>query len=620
MTRPIERIQLRLVLLSAIALVVFVLLLGRLWFLQVLAGDKYAELAEGNRIRLILVDAPRGIIYDRNGYVLVGNRPSLTVSLDPFLDGDKRGVIERLSKVLGMTSREIEEKLREKTADPLKPRAIKRDVDMQTIAYLKEHQPDFPGVTIEVESARDYLNGSLAAHVLGYLGELSDEEFEEKEKEGYILGDVIGKTGVEKEYESLLRGEKGGRHVEVDATGRVLRVLSSKDPIPGHNLSLTIDRDIQLATEMALAEAIQSAHKQKYSQAAAGAAVVMDATNGEILALTSYPTYDPRIFIGGISKEQWSALNDKASHYPLINRAMMCSYAPGSTFKPITGIAGLAEGLISPRSTFDCRGRWTGMGERWAKYCWKRSGHGRIDFNLGVVESCDVVFYEIGYKFYRTGQEGLQKWARKFGLGLPTGVDLPSEARGRVPDKDWKKKWNKNNPRNQIWLPGDTVNLAIGQGDLLVTPLQMASVFATIANEGTLYRPRVAKSLSAGSGKVEHEFDSQVMDRLELSPGILRTLKRDLERVVTQGTAKGAFAGFPIPVAGKTGTAEVRGKDDFAWFACYAPANDPKYVILVMVEQGGHGGSTAAPAARQILSHIYGVPFEVPSGLIDPSR
>ncbi len=613
-----EKIHIRVAIFGILALLVFSVLLGRLWFLQVLAGEKYAKLAEENRIRLVAVDAPRGTIYDRKGNILVENRPSPAISVDPSIVKDKRDVLSQLAEILGVSIQEIEEKLEEKR-DPLKPVIVKKDVDEKTLSFIKEHQLEFPGVDIQIESIRDYPRGNLAAHILGYLGEISEEELKKKEYKHYSLGDFIGKTGVERQYESVLRGEKGGRQVEVDATGRPLRILGKKDPVPGYNLMLTIDADMQQAAEEALAAAIDTAHRHGHEDATAGAVVVMDPRNGEVLALASHPSYDPRLFKGGVSSEEWTLLNDPANHFPLNNRAIMCSYPPGSTFKPITAVAGMAENLVSPKSTFKCTGRWTRFGERWAKSCWKRSGHGGIDLIRGIIHSCDVVFYEIGYMLHKT-QEKFQEWSRRFGFGTLTGIDLPSEAKGRVPDKAWKRERYKYNPQYRVWLPGDTVNMAIGQGDLLVTPLQMANAYAAIANSGTLYKPHVAKALLIPDGRVSYEFKPQELGKLELPPGIIGATQIALKRVVSQGTASGAFAGFPVPVAGKTGTAQVFGKDDFAWFACYAPADNPQYVVVVLVEQGGHGGSTAAPAARRILSHIFNVPLPEPVDVIDVSR
>jgi len=620
MARPDEKTQRRVTVFGAIAIVVFSVLLARLWFLQILTGSELSAQAESNRIRAVSMRAPRGIVYDRNGQVLVDNRPSMVVSVIPSVVEENEIVLKRLSSVLGMSLKDTRKKLEEKTADPLKPRVIKEDVGQEVVVFIEEHQSDFPGVRIQSESIRDYPNGTLAVHVLGYVGEVSEGELGKKEYKDYSQGDIIGKTGVEGKYEAFLKGEKGEQKLEVNASGDPLKILSTKDSIPGHNLTLTIDKNIQQATEEALASALDLAHKQDYPNAQAGAAVVLDPRNGEILAMASYPNYDPRLFVGGISAKDWEQLTAKESNFPLNNRAITCSYPPASTFKVVTGMAGLTEKIINTNSHFRCTGKWTEMGEKWSKYCWKRSGHGYINFATAVIESCDVYFYEIGYRFYKTGQEKLQEWSRNFGLGSLTEVDLPSETEGRVPDKAWKKKWNENKPELQTWLPGDTVNMAIGQGDLLVTPLQMANVYAAIANGGALYRPHVAKTLYTGEGRISHEFKPELIRNLQLDPGLTQAMQKDLELVCQKGTAAAVFSGFPKTVAGKTGTAQVRGKDDFAWFTCYAPAEDPQYVVIVMIEQGGHGGSTAAPAARQILSSIFGIPYEPIKGLVDPSR
>lgn len=620
MARPDEKIQRRMAFFGVFAVIVFSILLGRLWFLQVLMGRELSAQAESNRIRAVPLRAPRGIIYDRNGKVLVENRPGLVISVIPSVVEKNPDVLKRLASMLGMPLDEIKKKLKEKTADPLKPRVIKEDVDDKTVVYIKEHQNDFPGVKIQVEAIRDYPCGELLAHVLGYVGEVSEDELSQKEYQTYSLGDIVGKTGVERTYESFLKGEKGEQKLEVNASGDPLKILSTKDPIPGHNLVLTIDKDIQEVTEKALVDAISVAHKQKYPNADAGAAVVVDPKTGEILAMASYPTYDPRLFVGGISSKDWKRVTSKESNYPLNNRAITCSYPPGSTFKVVTAIAGFAGKLVGPKDRFHCSGKWIGMGKKWAKYCWRRSGHGYVNLDPAVVQSCDVYFYEIGYRLYKSGQEQLQEWARKFGIGALTEIDLPFETSGRVPDKEWKKQWNKNNPEYQTWMPGDTVNLAIGQGDLLTTPLQMANIYSVIANGGTLYRPTVAEKLLTSEGRTSHKFQPKPLRDLELDPVMVETLKQDLEQVCQRGTAAGAFSGFPKRVAGKTGTSQVRGKDDFAWFACYAPAEDPQYVVVVMVEEGGHGGSVAAPAARQILSRIFGVNYEPIKGLVDVSR
>lgn len=611
-----DRIQLRLAFFGVIALIVFSLLLGRLWYLQVLAVEDYSKQAENNRARVIPLEAFRGNIYDRKGRVLVKNRPALAIAVEPSLYKKYKRVKINLSKLLQMSVKEIEGKIKEEERDPLRPRIIKRDVDKKVVSIIKEHPEDFPGVKIETIAVRDYPEGNLGAHFLGYVGEISKEELGREEYQDYEEGEEIGKTGVEREYDSLLRGLRGHQRIEVNALGRPLRVLDATPPLSGNNLRLTIDRDIQKATEEALVQAISNARtyydkdNQKFFTAPAGAAVVIDPRNGAIRALASYPTYDPRLFVGGISPERWKHLNNPANNYPLNNRVVMNTYPPASTFKPITGISALSSGLISEGNIFICRGIWKGE-ESWPNYfrCWFRRGHGTINFFQGVVVSCDVVFYEIGYLFYQQRGEPLQDWAKKFGFGRPTGIDLPSEAKGRVPTKAWKEEWNKRRGRgDQQWYPGDTVNMAIGQGDLLVTPLQLATAYAAIANGGTILKPYLGETALSYDGKIKRRLGGKKVGQLRIPPSDLALLKEALKGVTTNGTARAAFSGFPVPIAGKTGTAQVQGKQDTAWFASYGPADDPQYVVVVMIEQGGFGGMVAAPAVRQIYSKIFGIP------------
>jgi len=621
-----EDVRPRLLILSFIAIGVFLILVSRLWFLQVIGGQKYMELAEGNYIRTIPIDAPRGLIYDRNGQVLVNNRPSIGVSVSPLEVEKHPDLLKKLSGILGMSVGSIKEKLAEKKVDPLKPRIVMRDVNDETLAYIEEHKMDLPGVDIVTESIRAYPYGTLGAHILGYLGEISDDEMKKLKKAGdYAPGDIIGKTGIESIYEGLLRGQKGSQQLEVNAAGRPLSVIKNQDPIPGHNLVLTIDLNIQKATEDALKDAIDRAKKsgkpEDGADANAGAAVVLDPRNGEVIAMASYPTYNPELFVGGISNKDWAALNDKNSSYPLNNRALM-AYPPGSTFKPVTLIGALADGLVAQNETFLCTGTWYGLGKRWARSCWNHAGHGRINLIRGVAESCDTVFYILGQRFYENTRERLQYWSRMLGFGSQTGIDLPMESKGLVPDKQWKADFNKGNPEYQRWYPGDTVSMAIGQGDLLATPLQMASLYGAIANGGTFYRPHIGKAMVSWDGNIKRDFKLKPEDKRKLSvpKAIISFTQQSLGKVTEEGTARSAFAGFPVKSAGKTGTAQVRGKQDFAWYVGYAPVEEPRYVVAVMVEQGGHGGTITAPAARKILAVALGCSDKGAGYVYDPSR
>ncbi|MHB0976545.1 MAG: penicillin-binding protein 2 [Candidatus Aquicultorales bacterium] len=598
----------RLVVFVAVAAVVFSVLLGRLWFMQVISGESYARQADTNRRRVISMEAPRGYIYDRNKKMLVANRPGIAISLLPTVVQVNKGVIDRLAALTGMSAKEINNKLNEKNADPLKPRIIKRDVDKKTVAYIAEHQSEFPGVDLTVETIREYPMGNLGAHIVGYLGEISDEELKKKKDDGYEMGDVVGKAGVEQTYEWALRGTRGSQQVEVNAVGRPLRILRTITPNPGHNLVLSLDVTLQEAAEKALAEGINVARQGKYKKANAGAAVVMDPRNGEILALASYPAYDPRLFLGGISSINWAAMTDDSSNYPLNNRAIMSGYPPGSTFKIVPALGALGDGLATPSRVFQDSGKWSVLGEEWSKWCWLKSGHGAIDFISGIADSCDSVFYQLGYEFERMGTERLQYWARDvFGLGKVTGVDLPSETPGRVPTKAWKQDFNKDFPEFQIWYPGDTINMSIGQGDVLATPLQMAAAYSAIANGGTLYQPHVVKSVINNDGKEIYAFQPKANANLPVDASAVAAIQEGLRQVIVRGTASGAFAGFPVAISGKTGTSEVQGKDDFAWFVGYGPSDNPQYVVAVVIEQGGHGGAAAAPVVRSILAKAFNV-------------
>ena len=574
--------------------------------------DDYLRMAEDNRSRAVRIAAERGVIYDRNGSIMVQNRASLMLVTGSDHRPSKK-ILASLARLLKIPLPDMEERLRREGKKPgFLPVVLAEDVPLSIATYIREHQSAYPGVVLETRAVRDYPYLRTAAHIVGYTGEVSDAELKQPRLQGRALGDEVGKNGIEFANEAYLSGVNGARWFEVDASGRLLGRLRTKEPVAGKNVVLTLDLRAQRAAEEALAQATVDAHHQKYPRAKSGAAIVLDVNTGEVIAAASLPTYDPAAFVGGLSTAEWKILNSKGSEYPLQNRAIMSSFAPGSTFKPFVALAALREGLATPRTTVLCTGRWTKFGTRWKKFCWKRSGHGRVSLVQALAVSCDSYFYELGWKLSRKAGERLQSWVRTFGFGDPTGVDIPSESRGRVPDTAWKRAWNeRRNPSNKAWVPGDTVNMAIGQGDLLVSPLQLAVAYASLANGGTVYRPYVGKRVVDQDGTILVETRPKIVSQLVFPPAQLAAVRRGLERVVTEGTAKAAFAGFPMPVAGKTGTSQVFGKDDYSWFAAYAPADKPKHAVVVVVEQGGHGGSVAAPAARQILGRIAGYPPSV---------
>jgi len=617
--------------LGVLIIIVLGALLVRLWTLQVLNGESYAAEADNNRVREISIDAPRGCIYDRNGVALVINRSSLSVTVDPTA-GDIAELLARsrndktsddptsrqleevfgeLALILGTTPEAIYTDVADVTEEALRPRTVAENIDIEVAAKLLERQTDFPWIDVEEVAVREYPQGTLAAHLLGYTGTISEAQYANSDEySGYEIGDTVGKSGVELQYEGVLQGDKGWRRIEVNAAGEPQRVVSEEAERAGNDVMLTIDIEIQRVAEEQLDLAITEAHRQGYTDAVAGAAVVVDIKTGDVIAMASRPTYDPSAFIGGISTGEWAALTDEDSEYPLNNRAIMAAYPPASTFKVITALAGLESGVTYDGDTFLCTGRWTEMGKQWPKWCWRHAGHGTETVVSGMADSCDVVFYEIGYALYKEYYAGngefLQAQARAFGLGSDTGVDLPGEVSGRVPDADWKAAYNQNYPEYQQWLPGDTVNMAIGQGDMLATPLQMAMVYAGIANDGAVMRPHVLLSVLDSDGNAIRTTDPAVLADTGVSDASLAVVQRALVAVTQSGTAKSVFQTFGVTVAGKTGTAEVKGKDDYAWFCGYAPAGDPQYAVAVIIEQGGHGGSVAGPAARNILAALLG--------------
>lgn len=609
MTTFREQVKQRYVVLGVAVLCVLAILLVRAWSLQVLAGEEFAAAAENNRVREVVLDAPRGRILDRNGDPLVQNRASLAVTVAGSARHDEE-LLYRLSVILDMPLDDVLERAASTREAPLAPRVIAVDVPMDIVARLVERESEFPGVEVSVAPVREYPQGTVAAHVLGYTGEISERGLEAPGMEGYALGDVVGKAGAEYQFEAVLRGEKGYQRLEVDAMGSPRRVLEEAEPVEGLDVVLTIDSGVQQVAEEALRRAFVDARGDDFPNASAGAAVALDVRTGEVLAMVSVPTFDPAQFVGGIDPEEWTALNSEESDYPLLNRAIKALYPPASTFKAVTGLAGLEAGVTSERHSYRCAGRWAGMGEDWAKYCWYRGGHGITGFTEGIARSCNVVFYEIGYDFDQRGQEELQAYARRLGLGSKTGVDLPGEVSGRVPDAAWKAEFNADYPEYQAWLPGDTVNVAIGQGDVLVTPMQMAMVYSAIATGGDVMRPRVLREVVNSRGETVRSVDPQVAFEAGLAPGARNVMHAALREAVDYGSGASAFRGFPVPVAGKTGTAQVVGKDELAWFAGYAPADDPQYVVVVAVEQGGFGGAVAAPAARQVFSALFGFPAD----------
>ncbi|HKZ04561.1 MAG TPA: penicillin-binding protein 2 [Methylomirabilota bacterium] len=561
----------------------FVMLLGQLWYLQVLEGSRFRDMSEKNRIRVRPVAAPRGILFDRNGLALVDNRPAFTLSLIPREMEDRNTVLARLSVMLKIPLTELQESLARVPADSLRPVRIRRDLSLEDVAKVEESKLDLPGVVVEVEPTRVYPTSTFAAHLLGYVREVSDEQM----KGGrYRRGDMIGQTGLERLLDEHLRGRDGGERIEVDALGRPVQLMQREEPRPGAQVITTVDRRIQEAAERAMA-------------GRPGAVVVMDPRSGDVLALTSGPAYGLDTFAGNLDREAWARLIKDPSH-PLLNRALQAQYPPGSVFKMIVVAAGLQEGTLNPMDRVYCNGTFDFGGRTWKD--WKTGGHGHMDLRGAVMQSCDIFFYQYGLK---VGPEAIARYAKAFGLGAPTGIDLPGEKVGLVPSPAGRRE------RGRVWHSGETLNVAIGQGALLVTPLQVARMTAAIANGGILWKPRLIQRVERPDGTVAYTESSKMLEHVDLSPVIWAFLRSSMSGVVNEG-GTGAAARIPgLEVAGKTGTAQTVANSksekgqDHAWFASFAPAKDPQVVVVVMVEGGGHGGSVAAPIARQIYQAIF---------------
>ncbi len=559
--------------LGVVILILFLVLEARLWSMQAIQGPYYLRLSEQNRLRDYIVPAPRGVIYDRRNQPMVTNRAAFTVGVLPMEVRDPEHLAEALAPVLGMDRAEILRRLDAGRQRPFEPVTLRRDVSKTVVMTLEEHRLDLPGVIVQAEPVRDQLKGALAGHALGYLGEITEDEL--RTRPNYRAGDLIGKAGVERVYDNVLRGSDGRLRVEVDAAGRPVRVLSREAARPGQSLVLNLDADLQAVAENALGNRT-------------GVVVAMDPRNGEILVLASHPTYDPGQFAGGISPANWKRLTGDR-RLLLLNRATEGAYEPGSVFKVVTSLAALSEGVARRDTMFNCTGQLT-LG-RWIfrdLHAW-----GLINFMRGVAVSCNIVFWTVGGAL---GEARLHRYATMLGLGQNTGIDLPTETTGTIPSAEWKRKTWK-----EPWYPGDTLNMAIGQGYVLVTPVQVARMVSAVANGGTLVSPRLARRVVAPNGTETMALAPIASGKLTVPPDALATLREALRMVVESGS--GTAAAVPgLAIAGKTGSAENPRGIPHAWFAGYAPADRPALVVVVFVEHGFRGGVTAAPIAKVIFA------------------
>lgn len=635
-----KKMRVYLIIVSAI----FGILVLRLAYMQLLQNDRYSTLASENRIRLITINAPRGEVFDRNGVKLVGNQPVYTVSLVNLGREDIGGVVEKLAGILGMEPQEIQQKIdqQKRLYEPVK---IASMIPLDVVTRIEEQRMDLPGVAIDIEPLREYPNGNLMAHVMGYVRQINEEQLAANKDKGYKMGDPYGQTGLENTYEQYLRGQDGGRQVEVDSMARPVRDLGIKEPVPGNNLVLTIDHKVQKVAEEALGRASQQAIKEGYGEARAGAAVALDVNSGQVLALASYPTYDPVKLSGVLSQKDYDEIFNSPLR-PMLNRALL-TYAPGSTFKMIVAMAALETGKVKAEDAISDPGYFF-LGRTFND--WKPGGHGQVDMIRALKVSCDTYFYQLGL---RIGIDEIAQMARRFGLGEKTGIELPGEEEGVIPSpeskvqqrlyyldeeslarvKEVEQRYNdllnktadekqrkellsqKSDELREIeweldWHDYDTINSSIGQGDNHYSVLQLANYVAAIANGGTLYKPYIVQKVVDFNGKVVKENSPVVLKQVNVSPHALAIARQGMLEVTLppDGTAYGFFNGFPR-VAAKTGTAEVYLHEAHALFVCFAPYDNPEIAIAAVLEFAGHGGTIAGPVAEDMLAAYLGLPI-----------
>ncbi|HYV19039.1 MAG TPA: penicillin-binding protein 2 [Verrucomicrobiae bacterium] len=571
------------------------------WYLQVVRADYYRRLSDSNHLRRVTIAAERGLITDVEERPLVGNRIAFNIRLDREKTENLDALLPRLATVLNVSEATLRDRLARARGRPrFEPVVLKEDVDLKEVAWIEARRLELPMLSVEIESRREYPHGDLAAHVLGYVGEATEEQVKSDPEDLFDLGDIVGKAGLEREYETSLHGIKGWKEVVVNSHGREMQeVGEGRPPSPGHALRLTIDLDLQRTLEEAYGEEL-------------GSAVFLDAKTGAVLAMISRPAFDPNVFAHRFSQDVWQSLVRDPRH-PLQDRVSLSKFAPGSVFKVVMTIAALEEGVAKPERLDHCTGSWR-FGER-VFQCWgiRKGGHGWVDMRQALIESCNVYFYRLGNEM---GIEKIAKWAHLLGFGQATGIDLPHEESGTVPDPDWKAKAV---PRDPIWHPGETISVAIGQGALEVTPLQMAVFAATVGSGGTVLKPHLVQAREAREGVEQGNDNDAVLRHLPLHPETIKVVKEAMWGVVNEAGGTGAKARIEAyDVCGKTGTAQVfkvsrdidadklpKDKRDHAWFVGFAPKDDPQIAFAVFVQNGGHGGTVSAPIAKAVLERFF---------------
>jgi penicillin-binding protein 2 len=632
--RLTPQLALRVAILGAVALGAFTVLFFRLWSLQVLSGDEYLNAAQSNQLRLIKVEAPRGPILDRRGRVVVSNVAGTAVEL--WIGNMPRegrfDLVHRLAEVLDVSPRALAREVEERRFDPLTPIVVKTAVGEEQVDYLYEHQSEFPGVEIVQVYLREYPYGSLGAQILGYTGEISPEELKQMRKRGYRSGDRIGKTGVEAAYDSYLRGQAGLAQIRVDSLGRQQSdLVLRQESRAGYALRLTLDMPLQRAAEQALQYGIDLARDNDHWAANGGAIVALDPRDGAVLAMASAPTFKPSVFVGKTDPEKLSALYSDESN-PLFNRASAGLYPPGSTWKPVTALAGMQEHVFSAYDSIQCTPTATyGLDEQVFRN-WNPFVNQPMTLPEALSQSCDTYFYEIGNRFYEGGSDSqvrMQKWARSFGFGSPTGLDIGGEADGLVPTPEWRRKTFESD-WDRAWNPGDSIQLSIGQKDLLVTPIQMAAFYAMLANGGKIVAPYLVSDVEQPGAKgsprvVLRRFAPTPPKSAGIDPEALAAVRDGLYSAThsASGTSSGVFANYAVPISGKTGTAEkvvplpgypADHLEDQSWWCGWGPSDAARLVVCALIENGGHGSSAAAPAALKVFERFFNV--EAPEAIV----
>jgi penicillin-binding protein 2 len=603
--RRTSPLALRISILTGLAIAIFSVLFLRLWYVQVLSGDKYRTQANDNRIREIRVQAPRGDILDRNGKLLVANLTELAIQVTPQdlppPGPDRARELKKLADVTDMNMKEIRRALQTgNRAAPGGPVILKKGLGVDKVYYLRENQSSFPGVSVERVFTREYKQGTLAAHLFGNVGEVTAEQLKQPRYAGLDPGDQVGQSGIEYEYDRYLRGRPGTDRIQVDALGRPTGQLRNIPAQPGDDVRLTIDSNLQAIGEGGL-----------QSFGLPGAFVAMNAQNGEILAMGSAPTFDPSIFTHAITQSEYRQLTSEQTDAPLANRAIQGLYPTGSTFKPITATAALEDNLISANTIFNDTGSLK-LDDNLTLHNAGKAIYGPIDMSDALKVSSDIYFYNLGLKAKANKGHGqIQDWARNYGLGEKTGIDLPAEVDGLIPTPSWRNRLYAEKLTDRPWSAGDNVNLAIGQGDLQADPLQMAVAYAALGNGGTVVTPHIGEDVESVTGRVLEEIRPSPRRHIDISSATRNTIMTGLTRAATEpgGTSYPVFGNFPFAVAGKTGTAERPNQPDQSWYIVLAPAKNPQIVVAVTIERGGFGVDTAAPVAARMLEQYFKKPI-----------